>query len=105
MHVHSIMHDLPHYITTPMYQYMIIFKCMFMIFKQSKTLIKIKEKKQQQNKTKQNRETETQGQAKQVKQKVKHVYKTKEKQTRVNWGFWARVCVRIHWACIHNPFV
>jgi len=47
------MHDLPNYITTPMYQYMIIFKYMFMIFKQSKTLINIKEKKQQQNKTKQ----------------------------------------------------
>ena len=42
---------------------------MFMIFKQSKTLIKIKEKKQQQNKTKQNK-TERQ--------------RLKDKQNRLN---------------------
>ena len=36
MHVHTLMHDLPHCITAPMHQCMIIFKCMFMIFKQSK---------------------------------------------------------------------
>ena len=40
MHVHVIMHDLPHYITTPMHQ------CMFMAFRQIKTLISIKEIKQ-----------------------------------------------------------
>ena len=47
MHVHVIMHDLPHCITASMHQ------CMFMAFKQIKTLISIKEIKQ--NKAKQNR--------------------------------------------------
>ena len=51
MHVHVIMYDLPHCITTPIHQ------CMFMVFKQSKTLIIIKEIKQA--KKNKNRETET----------------------------------------------
>jgi len=50
MHVHVIMHDLPHLprcITAPMHQ------CMLMVFKQTKTLINIQEIKQ--DKKKQNR--------------------------------------------------
>ena len=47
------MHDLPHCITTPMHQCMFISICMFMAFKQSKTLISIKKnKKKKANKTK-----------------------------------------------------
>ena len=50
------MHDLSHfprYITAPMCQCMIIFICMFMVLKQTKTLISIKGVKQEQNNTKQ----------------------------------------------------
>ena len=47
MHVHVIMHGLPHYITTPMHQ------CMFMVFKQSKNLNKHQRDKNKQTKTKQ----------------------------------------------------
>ena len=56
------MHDLPHCITTPMHQYIFIFICMFMVFKQIQTLIDIKEIKQ--TKKKKGKETETQGQIK-----------------------------------------
>ena len=54
MHAHVIMYNLlhlPHYITTPMHQCIFMFICMFMVFKQSKTLNSIKEIKT--NKTKQ----------------------------------------------------
>jgi len=54
--MHDLLH-LPHYITTPIHQCMFIFMCMFMVFKQSKTLIIIKEIKQ--NKKKHNKKTET----------------------------------------------
>ena len=50
MHVHAIMHDLPHLsycITALMLQFM------FMVFKQTKTLISMKEIKQ--DKTRQNK--------------------------------------------------
>ena len=60
MHVHVIMHGLPHLphcIIAHMHQCMFIFMCMFMVFKQSKTLMSIKEIKQ--NKAKQNKKTET----------------------------------------------
>ena len=52
------MHDLPHCITTPMHQCMFISICMFMAFKQSKTLISIKKNKKK--KSKQNKEADTQ---------------------------------------------
>jgi len=51
MHAYRIMHDLSCCIIAPMHQCTIIFKCMFMIFKQSKILISTKEIKT--NKTKQ----------------------------------------------------
>ena len=51
------MHDLPHCITTSMHQCMFISICMFMAFKQSKTLISIKKNKK---KSKQNKEADTQ---------------------------------------------
>ena len=53
MHVHTLMYDLPHCITILIHQCMIIFKCMFMIFKQSKTLINCQKDKTKQNKIKQ----------------------------------------------------
>ena len=43
MHVHVIVHDIPHCITTLMHQCMFIFIYMFMVFKQSKDLTSIKE--------------------------------------------------------------
>ena len=82
------MHDLshfPHYITAPMCQCMIIFICMFMVLKQTKTLINIKGVKQQQQ-----HKTERQGpkgRPQQVKQKVKHINKTKEKTNTSELGF------------------
>ena len=64
---------------------MIIFKCMFMIFKQSKTLINIKEINQ--SKLKQNRVKKCIQIWKLGKTEAKHVDKTKEKQTEGELGF------------------
>ena len=80
-------HDLPHYITTPMHQ------CMFIFIKE------IKQTKQ--NHTKK----ETQRQKKQLKQRLKHVSKTKGKQVERIRLFWARIWVCIHRACIRSSVV
>ena len=52
------MHDLPHCNIAPMHQCIFIFMCMFIVFKQSKTLINIKRIKL--NKIKQSKKTDTQ---------------------------------------------
>ena len=98
MHFHVIMNDLPHYIIAPMHQCMFMF--MFMVFKQTKTLINIKEIKQ--DKTNRQILRDMKNWIKQRLNRWKKARKNKKKWIRVFGHECA--CAYIGYACVSQLY-